>query len=225
MRRVFSIITAAIVLAGVAGCFSGCGQSVQGTDEKVVVAQSNQENNTVLSFPAYDEETYQEKFGIEPFEISLTLPQGWEIKNPEDKEKKEQESYGMLLSPVELYADGQYVGVIACNTYEPMEDVPEEDYYKVVYSGIRLGSLYAWEMDPYTPIASGETWETALATVRYKDPEQMNSGKSAAEIPDIEVPGIVSYDDSRHVYIAIQFAENSASSEEIEEIAKSIVFE
>ena len=53
----------------------------------------------------------------------------------------------------------------------------------------------------------------------------MNSGKSAAEIPDIEVPGIVSYDDSRHVYIAIQFAENSASSEEIEEIAKSIVFE
>ena len=80
-------------------------------------------------------------------------------------------------------------------------------------------------MDPYTPIASGETWETALATVRYKDPEQMNSGKSAAEIPDIEVPGIVSYDDSCHVYIAIQFAENSASSEEIEEIAKSIVFE
>lgn len=52
MRRVFSIITAAIVLAGVVGCFSGCGQSVQGTDEKVVVVQSNQENNTVLSFPA-----------------------------------------------------------------------------------------------------------------------------------------------------------------------------
>lgn len=74
MRQVFSIITAAIVLAGVAGCFSGYGQAVQGTDEKVVVAQSNQENNTVLSFPAYDEETYQEKFGIEPFEISLALP-------------------------------------------------------------------------------------------------------------------------------------------------------
>ena len=32
MRKVFSIITAAIVLAGVVGCFSGCGQSVQGTD-------------------------------------------------------------------------------------------------------------------------------------------------------------------------------------------------
>ena len=74
MRQVFSIITAVIVLAGVAGCFSGCGQSVQGTDETVVVAQSNQENNTVLSFPAYDEETYQEKFGIEPFEIPLLCP-------------------------------------------------------------------------------------------------------------------------------------------------------
>ena len=60
----------------------------------------------------------------------------------------------MLLSPVELYADGQYAGVIACNTYEPMENVPEEDYYKVVYSGIRLGSLYAWEMDPYTPMGN-----------------------------------------------------------------------
>ena len=167
MRKVFSIITAAIVLAGVAGCFSGCGQAVQGTDEKVVVAQNNQENNTVLSFPAYDEETYQEKFGIEPFEISLALPEGWEIKNPEDKEKREQESYGMLLSPVELYADGQYAGVIACNTYEPMENVPEEDYYKVVYSGIRLGSLYAWEMDPYTPIASGETFSPFERMMRF----------------------------------------------------------
>lgn len=147
------------------------------------------------------------------------------MKNPEDKEKREQESYGMLLSPVELYADGQYAGVIACNTYERMEDgYRKRITTRIVYSGIRLGSLYAWEMDPYTPIASGETWETALATVRYKDPEQMNSGKSAAEIPDIEVPGIVSYDDSRHVYIAIQFAENSASSEEIEAKLQKVLY-
>ncbi len=92
---------------------------------------------------------------------------------------------------------------------------------QLVYSQIRLGSLYVWQVDPYEPICQTENGETTLATVRYKDPDQMQQGKSAAEVPDIENQGILSYDREKKVYVGMHF-EEEIPQQTLEEIAKSI---
>lgn len=94
-------------------------------------------------------------------------------------------------------------------------------YYQVVYSAIRLGSVAFWNVDPYQPLCQTDNGETTLATVCYKDPQQMAEGKSAAEVPYIEEQGILSYDRERRVYVGFHFTETLAQ-DELEAIAKSI---
>ena len=70
-------------------------------------------------------------------------------------------------------------------------------------------------------VCQTDNGETTLATVCYKDPEQMGEGKSAAAIPYIEEQGILSYDRERRVYVGFHFTETLAQ-DELEAIAKSI---
>lgn len=177
--------------------------------------ETKQYNKYFLSFPAYHEgrtEYNKEIYETEPFIVSLALPDGWKIKNPEITSQ----IIG-AFTPMEIWKGNEYIGFIGYNKYKEYEDLPEEDYYKGVYADIRLGSLYSW--DDYTPVRTTDKTETALAVVSYKT---VPEGRSAVEIPYTEVPGILSYDKDRLVYISIQFAENAVTDEQVRTIAESI---
>lgn len=182
------------------------------------------QNIVSIEFPAYQEgktEYNAQIYETQPFQLQMTLPDGWEVRKPEETAWGENM---LLFTPMELYKDGVYAGYVGFHIYEETEGVPKEQYYQMVYSQIRLGSVCFWDMEPYSPLNKTETGETALAVVNYKELEQMKDpDKSAAQIPYVEVSAIVSYNKEKKVYIGVQFAQGMVDDEQIEEIADSIV--
>lgn len=178
----------------------------------------NQNTTAVLTFPAYQEgrtEYNGPVYEIAPFTLRMDLPAGWTAALPPAEERDESAAG---FTPVYLMADGQVKAVVSYNVFALYEEeIPLEDFYKTVYPFLRLGSLYWW--DTYTPIVSSQTAETALATVFYKEPVE---GQDAAAWPETSVPGILSYDKERLIYIAIQFSDDSLPLEDLRTMAKSV---
>lgn len=186
-------------------------------------AQGKAGGAQTVSFPANQEgkdEYNAAIYNTEPFTLSVELPEGWTLGNAKEKGSAVGPD-GLLYTPVGIFREGEQVGTVGFNIYEEAEGVPPEQYYQVVYSAIRLGSVAFWNVDPYQPLCQTANGETTLATVCYKDPEQMTEGKSAAEVPYIEEQGILSYDRERRVYVGFHFTE-TIEQDELEAIAKSI---
>lgn len=186
-------------------------------------AQGKAGGAQTVSFPANQEgkdEYNAAIYNTEPFTLSVELPEGWTLGDAKEKGSVVGPD-GLLCTPVGIFREGEQVGTVGFNIYEEAEGVPPEQYYQVVYSAIRLGSVAFWNVDPYQPLCQTANGETTLATVCYKDPEQMTEGKSAAEVPYIEEQGILSYDRERRVYVGFHFTETLAQ-DELEAIAKSI---
>ena len=179
-------------------------------------------NPVSISFPAYQEgqnESNAQIYGTAPFIAALSLPDGWETRLPEEQDR---EGAGPVYTKVDFYRDGRYMGFIGFNTFTPVEgEVPREDYYKTVYPELRLGSLCQWE--PYKPVKSDGTGEAAVCTVSYKDPQEIDKHPGAlAEVPVVEVPGVLCYDKELKVYVGIQFAEDSLTDEQARQVAMSL---
>ena len=186
-------------------------------------AQGKAGGAQTVSFPANQEgkdEYHAAIYDTEPFTLWVELPEGWTLGDAKEKGSAVGPD-GLLYTPVGIFREGEQVGTVGFNIYEEAEGVPPEQYYQVVYSAIRLGSVAFWNVDPYQPLCQTDNGETTLATVCYKDPEQMTEGKSAAEVPYIEEQGILSYDRERRVYVGFHFTETLAQ-DELEAIAKSI---
>ena len=186
-------------------------------------AQGKAGSAQTVSFPANQEgkdEYNAAIYDTEPFTLSVELPEGWTLGTAKEKGSAVGPD-GLLYTPVGIFREGEQVGTVGFNIYEEAEGVPPEQYYQVVYSAIRLGSVAFWNVDPYQPLCQTDNGETTLATVCYKDPEQMTEGKSAAEVPYIEEQGILSYDRERRVYVGFHFTE-TIEQDELEAIAKSI---
>lgn len=186
-------------------------------------AQGKAGGAQTVSFPANQEgkdEYNAAIYNTEPFTLSVELPEGWTLGNAKEKGSAVGPD-GLLYTPVGIFREGEQVGTVGFNIYEEAEGVPPEQYYQVVYSAIRLGSVAFWNVDPYQPLCQTANGETTLATVCYKDPQQMTEGKSAAEVPYIEEQGILSYDRERRVYVGFHFTE-TIEQDELEAIAKSV---
>ena len=172
--------------------------------------------NSYIPFPAYQAENTIPKVpaNAPPFQMYLDLPKGWEVHMP-----PEGENSSWFVTPVYLYKDDVLMAICGYNLFEPIDEneIPQEDYYKAVYSGIRLGSLYRW--DDYQPIVTSEDMETALANVYI---QQTDGTTSAAASPTAVMPGILSYNKRLQVYVAVQFLPDTVTDEERETIAKSI---
>ena len=67
--------------------------------------------------------------------------------------------------------------------------------------------------------------ESVVATTYHKDPVQMNSGKSAAEVPYLEGIGVASFDQNKACYLTVSFAQDALTKEQAEEFAKEIRWE
>lgn len=155
------------------------------------------------------------------FRMNVTLPDGWSI----DTDAKKDENN----STYEIYSNGEHMGYIGCGSYPDysLESDPEQypepfsaDYYKAVYPELRLPAHYYWDISP-EPLKRTSNGETALAEVYLHIPEE---GIPAANWEWLEKPGIVSYDDDKHVYVMIEL-EPSVSEEVQRAIAESISLE
>lgn len=169
-----------------------------------------------VTFPAYQDGRTQNNahiYGTQAFLLSATLPDGWTLRLPPKEERTPQK----VFTPVYLYEGDDYRGFVGFNTFEQYGDVPSGDRYKAVYSSLRMGSLS--RLDGYTPVFSSDTAETALATM-YERVEV--EGKSAAEWPETEFPGILHYDLGRQVYVVIQLEPGVVTASEQKKLAKSI---
>ncbi len=209
LKKLLFFLLPVLVLLG--GCSAAQGKA---GGAQTVSFPANQEGKDEYNAAIYD---------TEPFTLSVELPEGWTLGDAKEKGSVVGPD-GLLYTPVGIFREGEQVGTVGFNIYEEAEGVPPEQYYQVVYSAIRLGSVAFWNVDPYQPLCQIGNGETTLATVCYKDPEQMGEGKSAAAIPYIEEQGILSYDRERRVYVGFHFTETLAQ-DELEAIAKSVAID
>ena len=157
------------------------------------------------------------------FGVSMTLPDGWNIGG-------ENETYypGLTGDTVSIVdADGNKVGYIGSIFYPDYtkEEDPEqypapfsENYWQLVYPELRLPSHWSWDIDPATSIRT-EVGETMLADVYAQIPED---GKPAAAWEVSETRGVVSYNDTLHVYVFIDLY--NADDATLDLIAESLTF-
>ncbi len=157
------------------------------------------------------------------FGVSMTLPDGWKIGG-------ENETYfpGLTGDTVAIVdADGDKVGYIGSIFYpdytkeEDAEGYPapfSENYWQLVYPELRLPNHWSWDIDPSTSIRT-EVGETMLATVYAQIPED---GKPAAAWEVSETRGVVSYNDTLHVYVFIDLYDVDDATLDL--IAESLSF-
>ena len=164
-----------------------------------------------ITFPAYQEgrEDYNAVvYDIQPFQLSIRLPEGWSVRVPPPEER----GTSFAFTPLWLYQGEEYAGSIAYNTFEIYPDVPPENFYRMVYNQLMLGSVLNWDNE-YTVVRD---WGSGCsATV------QIMESQGAAGPADMR-PGILAYDRDRLVYVAIQLENGRLSSQEVWELAESL---
>ena len=106
------------------------------------------------------------------------------------------------------------IGAVGYSTYEPYEG--DRDSVQIVYSALRLGSVYRFDTDnKYDVIQTTEHGTTALTTVIFQD------GASSESVNNL---GILAYDNEKECFVAIELEASSVSESQALEIAKSIRF-
>lgn len=163
-----------------------------------------------ITFPAYREgrEDYNAAiYDIQPFQVSLALPEGWSVRVPPAEDRRT----SFAFTPLWLYQGEEYAGSIGYNTFEIYPDVPEETFYRMVYNQLMLGSTLSWDND-YRVVRELEAG--AVATVQIM--EQREDRSTALR------PGILAYDRDQLVYVAIDLENGRLSSHEVLELAASL---
>lgn len=101
------------------------------------------------------------------------------------------------------------------------EDIPDEEYYRAVYTDYRLSSFQT--MLDYTPVRSDERTEAATAKLEYAEIENYEGPLAGA--PHTVTDLLLVLDKEEKVYAAIQLSEeNILDSNTLQNIALSLSF-
>lgn len=205
---------------------TGCAASPQPEQSSSLPEQSSALESKALEivFPAYTEENPHQLPIIEqinegdPVSVAVELPQGWTAERMDAVE--EPVVPGEFFSILYLYHDQQLMGYIGFNRFEPSADeVPQEDYYKTVCPGLRLSSLYQWELSQR--VKDTGTGEVLIMQIDYSIPEE---GKNTAELPLQNTLGILAYDTRQKAVVGIAFQPGAVEETQAEAIAQSFQF-
>lgn len=164
--------------------------------------------NTV-TFPAYYDmvtEHNAEIFEVLPFEVSISLPEGWSISVPEEKGG---------FSAVELRDEnGRVIGGADFNTYEIYEGMTPDspEYYRMVYNQLMLNSMVSWDHE-YTPVKREGGFCSATCRVISDEPE----------LADVSSYGILAHSDDIRAYVNIS-VDAELEPELHADIARSVEF-
>ena len=156
-------------------------------------------------------------YEIEPFALSVQLPEKWSYKEREPGSNFDNHSafIEVIWSVLDIYNEnGERVGAVGYNTYEEYEGAENDP--RAIYSQIALGNNYHFDVrDSYTVIKETDSGITATADVYYS--ASINNGIEMTN------KGILSYNRNLLVYIAMEFESALITDEQITNIAQSIL--
>lgn len=151
---------------------------------------------------------------VEPFTADFILPAGWTVRYPSENEKNQVQSGNWAKN---IYnKDGNLIGAVSFDVFDNMDGVPDEEYYKVAYSGIRLGSIVS--LGDITPVSKTGAGENAVSVVMVNQMDNSSAAGSTVK----EYPVALSYNKLLGVYVRIDFNEGEVTDEQLNTIAKSI---
>ena len=183
-----------------------------------LVACSRTEPHSQLTFPAARVETdipaAAAIYNIEPFQVSIQLPEGWTLRAGEETA----DPLTCPRTPVDIYDGDRRVGSIGYNTFVLYPDTTEENFYRMVYNELMLPNLVTWDCE-YTPVRQTET--TCNATCRVQSVLHGEPGRMPEAEP-VYSPAVLAYDTQLLVYVAASFEEGSVTDDQLAEIADSI---
>ncbi len=149
----------------------------------------------------------------EHFTVSLALPRGWTVR---DYREGDMLSGAALMSPVSVCDEtGEVVGSMGYNSFEIYDGTTDENFYRMVYNQLMLGSVVQWD-GGYTPVKSDSHSETAMTKVI------IHSGGAGGTTE--EYPALLHYDTERLVYIGFRFKEGAFTESELNNLAQRITF-
>lgn len=223
MRKILPFVFCAMLLFTTA-CANTENSSPEETPEGSVVKTEVPEGfkQETITFPASETEKTEDNaeiFEIDPFDVTLIIPENWELRLPEEGEK----TYAWSLwSPINIYQDGVCVGSIAYNTFTVY---PEADgAYRSVYNQIMLSGHTTWDND-YTVIRTTDVGEVATCEVSYDVTGYSAAFPNETPLADGEMvynKGVLAYNTEKLVYIGIQIEAEVVSDEALVLIAESI---
>ncbi|MBC8571396.1 M56 family metallopeptidase [Zongyangia hominis] len=150
--------------------------------------------------------TYTEADG-HVFRLQAALPSDWSLRLMSADERG-------FYGPVAVYRGEERIGVISYSDFEIYEGTTEDNFYRMVYNRLMLGSMANWDNE-YTPVNQTDTTCTATCRVYHRE------GDASGEV--WYSPGILAYNTDLLRYIVIDLAEGSATQAEVDAIARSIV--
>ncbi|MGN0587270.1 MAG: M56 family metallopeptidase [Oscillospiraceae bacterium] len=144
------------------------------------------------------------------FIAKLPLPYGWEVRQPEEDGET---LAAPLFSPMNIYdGDGNFKGTIAFNRFEIYDGTYPENYYRMVYNQLMLGSVQSWD-GGYVPVRTEEWGESAVTTVRSRD---TLTGEETL------YPAVLCYNKDMQVYIGVQFVPDGVTGSQQKYIAENL---
>lgn len=166
-----------------------------------------------MVFPAYYDKLDSNNidiFSAVPFQMDISLPEGWEIMIPGSENRS-----GLSMVWI-LDEDSTVIGSMDFNVYEKYDGMEygAPDYYRMVFNQLMLGSVTNWDTD-YTEVKTDGWMKSATCKVGFNSPD--------GRADDTEyTSGILAYEDDMGVYVNISF--NSLLDEKLHtDIAKSVV--
>ena len=198
--------------------FPDASESVSETENNSPETEQESEytySENKIIFPAHemDKTEYNAQiFETPKFTAGFDLPAFWTTGIPQEGEKRFSD---LLWSPVNIYDEnGEAAGTVAFNTFIVYDDTTEENFHRMVYNQLMLGSVINWE-EEYVPVKTDSNGEIAVVRIRDLDLE--------TEEP-IFYPAILAYDLDLLVYIGIQFDVDAVTEQQLFDIAESITF-
>lgn len=188
---------------------------------------AGREKNETVGLDGYSEHKIEFPFGndevteynravlaIDAFTLKIALPDGWSISGQADG------AYGLMscFSKNYIYGkNGECVGAVGYNVIP--SDLEEDSLIPIaIYNQIALGNDYCFDVnEKYDVVSSSDKVETALTDVYYFP---VITGGSEEK----KNKGIVSYDLTRGVYVAVEFEDDALFDEQYSDIANSLSF-
>lgn len=180
-----------------------------------------------ITFPANELEKTEFNsyiYDIEPFQVSVKLPDGWELAH--DEEKGEQPGrnaflHGGTWSNIQIFSgEGECVGAVGYNLIDSEMTSYLETKPSAIYGQVSMGNGYHFDVgDSYQPLTEDES--VALTGVFYSQSFLADYDDAQEEIIN---KGILAYDKDLLTYVAFEFRADSLDEQQWTQIAESISF-
>ena len=230
-NKTLSSVLALICALALCGCRSSDTLPAETTDdmqqttlsvtEQSTPAEEKQPLNTVcIEFPAHQfmrTEYNAAVLDIQPFTLSLELPEGWSVQVPDGSEYSE---YVISSENSVVYLcneDHVRVGTVDYDTFELSyegADADNEIPYRAVYSDLMLSNHRTWDCD-YTVVKNEGSVNAATCKI-------LSSAMASGTGEEETTPAALAYNSELFVYVKLSFDDGTVTEAQLEAIARSI---